>query len=62
MVQSSYASLLGRNVLEQIYGRSFDLELFQALGTTTNGTQFTDCAGRDGEAVAVTDDRRRLQC
>jgi hypothetical protein len=43
-----YASLLGRNVLEEFFGRSFDLQALSALGfANNNSAQFANCAGRD---------------
>ena len=41
-----FASLLGRNVLERIYGRSFDLGALASLGRVQDA-QFATCAGRD---------------
>ena len=43
-----YASLLGRSVLEEMYGRSFDLNALSQLGFANyDSTQFETCAGRD---------------
>jgi len=47
----AYASLLSRNVFEEIYGRSFDLDVLASLGSPNDSNaQFTSCAGRNVNA------------